>query len=64
MVPMEAELLSIDCTKAKRYIKWNPILGIDEALKMTVEWYKGYKNSDVYELCMKQIETIEDKSFE
>lgn len=62
--PHEAELLSIDCTKAKKYIKWNPILSIDEALKMTVEWYKGYKNSDVYELCMKQIETIEDKSFE
>lgn len=60
--PHEAQLLSIDCTKAKRYLKWNPALNVDDALKMTVEWYKNYKNNNVFDICMNQIKTIENKS--
>lgn len=59
--PHEAQLLSIDCTKAKIYLKWNPILNVDEALNMTVEWYKNYKNTNVYDLCVNQIRTFEKR---
>jgi CDP-glucose 4,6-dehydratase len=60
--PHEAELLSIDCTKAKKCLEWNPLLSIDDALKLTVEWYKNYKSKDVFELCINQIKIIEKSS--
>ncbi len=51
----EAELLSLDITKAKFHLNWCPTLNISETIQMTVDWYKLYKTSDVYELCLKQI---------
>lgn len=51
----EAKLLSLDCTKAKTLLKWNPMLDIETGLKLTVEWYKNYSNTDVYHLCKSQI---------
>lgn len=51
----EATLLALDCNKAKRYLRWKPILDIEEALKFTVEWYKNYSKENVYDLCKKQI---------
>lgn len=51
----EANLLSLDCSKAKSYLKWKPILDIDTAIKLTVDWYKNYKSTDVYNLCKEQI---------
>jgi CDP-glucose 4,6-dehydratase len=51
----EAKLLSLDCTKAKTYLKWEPVLNVYDALTLTVEWYKNYSNADVYELCKEQI---------
>lgn len=59
--PCEAELLSIDCTKAKKYLNWNPVLSIDEALKLTIEWYKNYKNNNVFDICTNQIKIIEKR---
>lgn len=59
--PHEAELLSIDCTKSKKYLKWAPLLNVDDALKMTVEWYKNYKNGNVFDLCINQIKTVEKR---
>lgn len=60
--PHEASLLSIDCTKAKKYLGWKPLLDIDQALNMTVEWYKNYDNANVYNLCVSQIKKIENLS--
>ncbi len=51
----EAALLSLDITKAKYYLGWTPTLDIDETIKMTVDWYKSYTNTNVYDLCIKQI---------
>lgn len=52
----EANLLSLDCTKAKAYLNWMPKLNIEDALALTVEWYKNYINNNVYDLCVSQIE--------
>lgn len=52
----ENQLLMLDCTKAKTYLKWKPRLSLSEALAITVEWYKAYKKEDIYMLCMRQIE--------
>lgn len=53
--PHEANLLSLDCTKAKVYLNWLPKLNIEEALEFTVEWYKNYDKVDMYDFCKKQI---------
>lgn len=51
----EANLLCLDCTKARVKLGWEPKLNIDGAVEYTVDWYKNYKNSNVYNLCRKQI---------
>lgn len=52
----EANLLLLDITKSRFKLDWKPKLTIDESIRLTVEWYKNYKEKNVYELCVKQIE--------
>lgn len=47
-------LLGID--KAINLLEWRPVLTINQAIQLTVEWYKKYKSVDVYDLCSHQIE--------
>ncbi|MCK4662466.1 MAG: CDP-glucose 4,6-dehydratase [Bacteroidales bacterium] len=53
----EATLLSLDISKAKLQLGWNPILNIDKAIEFTTEWYKTYKQKqvDMYDFCIAQI---------
>jgi CDP-glucose 4,6-dehydratase len=51
----EAELLMLDISKAKFRLGWEPRLNIDQTVALTVDWYKRYKNEDVYQLCVEQI---------
>jgi CDP-glucose 4,6-dehydratase len=51
----EAKLLALDISKARFKLGWVPTLNIDETIKYTVDWYKDYNNTDVYELCKQQI---------
>jgi CDP-glucose 4,6-dehydratase len=57
--PHEAKLLKLNCDKARAHLSWHAILGIDEALVMTAEWYREFYGStprrDMYETCIKQI---------
>lgn len=52
----EAKLLALDTAKARFELGWKPTLDIEETIEMTVEWYRRYKNEDVYKLCVEQIE--------
>lgn len=52
----EANMLMLDITKAKRQLGWYPRWSLNECVKATVEWYKNYREENVYELCFKQIE--------
>lgn len=38
--PHEAGYLKLDCTKAHALLGWRPTLNLDEALKLTVDWYR------------------------
>jgi len=49
----EAGLLNLDISKAINYLKWNPVLNIDEAIESLIEWYKEDKIG--YEFDVKQI---------
>jgi len=38
----ESNFLKLDISKADAQLQWRPILGIDETLKLTVDWYRAY----------------------
>jgi len=59
----EANFLKLDIGKALFYLNWKPILSLNEAIEDTIQWYKDFyrKNKDPYKLCIKQIESYEEK---
>jgi len=57
----ETNTLLLDIRKAREKLNWKPVLNIDETIKLTVEWYKNYKNSDVEKLVAEQINFYESK---
>lgn len=54
--PHEATLLKLNINKAKSLLGWQPRLTIDETLDFTIDWYKKYKDHDVYKICNDQIQ--------
>lgn len=52
----EANLLMLDCAKIKKRLGWKPKLNLDNALKLTGEWYKAqFEKQDLRAVTMKQI---------
>jgi CDP-glucose 4,6-dehydratase len=55
----EATYLKLDCAKASSRLGWTPLLGIDEALRLSIEWYRAcHDRSDLRALTLRQIETV------
>lgn len=40
--PHEAQLLKLDISKAMAELRWRPILGLEQALALTIEWHKAH----------------------
>ena len=60
--PHEARLLKLDSTKAKHELNWLPKLNLDEAVKLTAEWYRGFKDKkNLTALTREQIKFYENK---
>lgn len=58
--PHEANLLSLDCSKAEDVLKWKPRWNLDKALSMTVEWNKKRLDQQaIKQICLEQIEQYE-----
>lgn len=58
--PHEANLLSLDCSKAAEVLNWTPRWNLDKALKMTVEWNKKRLDGvPIANICMEQIRDFE-----
>jgi len=59
--PHEANLLYLNCDKAKKELGWQPKLRIEESIKNTVEWYKCFynKNDNIVKLSLKTIQEYE-----
>lgn len=56
--PYEARLLNIDSSRATARLGWSPRWGFDEALALTVDWYKMYhRDGDIASLTKAQLET-------
>lgn len=51
----EANLLMLDITKANQRLGWYPRMNIDSCVKLTADWYKNYRQTDVYHLCVDEI---------
>lgn len=63
MQPHEARLLKLDSTKAKSELNWLPKLSLTEALFLTIEWYRNFRDEkDLRELTKNQINYYQDKN--
>ena len=52
----ETGILKLDASKAKKELGWKPMLGIDESLEWTLEWYKSfYRGGDMAGVTAAQI---------
>jgi CDP-glucose 4,6-dehydratase len=57
--PHEAAYLKLDCTKAASELQWRPLLGLDEALRATVEWYRALQDGmNMRKVTLAQIEQV------
>ena len=55
--PHEANLLRLDCTKAKERLGWRSRLNLENSISWTINWYKEYLlGSDMREVTRRQIE--------
>lgn len=43
--PHEAGLLKLDITKATKELNWKPVLNANNAVELTINWYKNYYNN-------------------
>tara|TARA_B100000886_G_scaffold339826_1_gene306544 strand:- start:1144 stop:2250 length:1107 start_codon:yes stop_codon:yes gene_type:complete len=54
--PHEANLLSLDCSKAINKLNWSPNWSLDYTLDLIVDWHKSYLNKeDLKKVCLEQI---------
>ncbi|PIU61748.1 CDP-glucose 4,6-dehydratase [archaeon CG07_land_8_20_14_0_80_38_8] len=51
----EMNFLCLNSMKAVSKLGWKPVLTLDETVSMIVEWYKNFRNEDIYELSLNQI---------
>jgi CDP-glucose 4,6-dehydratase len=40
--PHEAQLLNLDCSKARAKLLWRPVWTFDEGVQATAEWYRAW----------------------
>jgi len=40
--PYESDLLKLNCDKALHHLNWRAVMGFEETVKMTAEWYRSY----------------------
>lgn len=56
----EANVLKLDCSKARDSLGWRPTLALGAALGNTIEWYKSVGNgADVKQMCLEEIANFE-----
>lgn len=56
--PHEANLLSLDSSRARQLLQWNPQWDLMQALAKTVEWHQQWlANADMADVCQQQIST-------
>lgn len=60
--PHEAKYLKLDCSKAHSALRWKPVLSCEEAIQLTVDWYKSYyEKGNALEVTQQQIQFYLDR---
>jgi CDP-glucose 4,6-dehydratase len=56
--PYESGLLKLNCDKSLHYLKWHAVMGFEDTVKMTAEWYKEFydKSSEIISVTNAQID--------
>jgi CDP-glucose 4,6-dehydratase len=64
--PHEAGLLKLDISKAKTLLNWRPVMNASEAVAVTVQWYRQYKEDpiDIKRFTEKQVTEFLERSAE
>jgi CDP-glucose 4,6-dehydratase len=58
----ETACLALDISKARSSLGWKPLLGIDDAVRKTIEWYLNYQTRpDMFGFCRGQINDYMEK---
>jgi len=59
----ESDLLQLNSSKAKKYLKWDPNLNFNETIELLVDWYKKFKKNKkkIFLTSIKQIEFYSSK---
>jgi len=61
--PHEANLLALDCTKAKLRLGWKPRLSFNDCVGLTVDWYSAWhKGIDMASFTRAQIDGFQNES--
>lgn len=62
IAPHEAQYLKLDSTKARTRLDWRPQLPLEDALKMTMDWYRAHASGeDMRAFTMAQIDAYRAK---
>ena len=57
-------MLSLDCSKSNRILKWKPILNSKKSVEFTCDWYKDFfLNKDMKNITLKQVNYFFDRYF-
>lgn len=58
----EASFLKLDCSKAHSVLKWHPLLDLNEAICLTIKWYREFQRQEnMRSVTMSQIEHVISK---
>lgn len=57
--PYESGLLKLNCDKALHYLLWHAVMGFEDTVRMTAEWYRAYykQSVEITETTNEQIST-------
>jgi CDP-glucose 4,6-dehydratase len=59
--PHEVDYLKLDCAKARSRLGWRALVELDDALRLSVEWYRAlWDGRDVLALTLQQIDQFLD----
>jgi CDP-glucose 4,6-dehydratase len=57
--PAEAAYLKLNCAKAAARLGWHPLLGIDRAIALTLDWYRAFqRGADMRKVTLEQIADV------
>lgn len=54
--PYESGLLKLNCDKALHYLHWHAVMGFEDTVRMTAEWYRAYYHEPAKIAAMTQLQ--------